>query len=49
MWILVGKLESECRENCLKVAPLSEVSRAKEARPKFSVSEGRLGHRLGDG
>ena len=40
------KLESECWKDCLKVAPLSKNLGAKEARPEFSVLEGRLGYRL---
>jgi len=47
--ILIGKLESECWEDRLKIAPVLEVSRAEEARPEFSVRKARLGKRLGDG
>ena len=47
--VLVGELESECRKDRLKVASFSEISRAEEARPEFSVSKGGLGHRLSDG
>jgi hypothetical protein len=48
-WILVGELEGKCRKDCLKIAPVGEVSRAEEAGPEFPIREGCLGQRLGDG
>ena len=46
--ILVGKLEGECWENCLKIAPALKVSRAEEAGSKLSIREGRFSERLGN-
>ena len=49
MRILEGELEGECREDCLKVAAVLEVSRAEEAGPELPFHKRCLGERLGDG
>ena len=46
--ILICELECECWEDRLNVAPVLEISRAKEAGTKLSLRERDLGERLGE-
>ena len=48
-WVMIGKLECNCWEDCVKTAPILEVPRAEETGTEPSICETHLGKCLGDG
>ena len=49
MGVMAGQLEGKSRKYPLKIAAVLEISRTEKAGPEFSIREGSVSERLGNG